>query len=541
MTAASDDTARVDAIPKRRRGRLSTDGHVSCGQRDSGVSECRVALDGVQAGDLYRDDNLALLPTFKSASVDLIYLDPPFFSNRQYEVIWGDEAEVRSFGQRWKGGIPHYAEWMKRRCMELHRVLKPNGSFYIHCDPTSSHYLKTMLDGLFGQGRFRNEITWQRTNTHSDAKRWSPVSDTILYYVKGDKPTWNPQHRAHDPAYVADKYRFEDEPNGRRYMLDNMTSPSPRPNMTYVWKGHEPPRFGWRYSKGTMAKLDAEGRIWYPDSKAKRPRLKRYLDEMPGPVVSDIWTDIPPINSRAREREGYPTQKPEALMRRIIAASSNPGDLVLDPFCGCGTTVAVAATMKRRWIGIDISPTAIRLIARRLNRHGIPFTPHRLPETEEALLELKPLEFQNWVIDAVYGVHSPRVVGDFGIDGYSFIERLPIQVKQQVKVGRGVVDEFETAIRRDGSHKGFIFAFSFTKGAHDEVARVRDEGLEIELVPVSTLLANPPDDLEPGPDFSDMLRDLYREAERAKVLAAQRMPKPRDLDMESLAIAAGVG
>jgi hypothetical protein len=308
--------------------------------------------------------------------------------------------------------------------------------------------------------------------------------------------------------------------------------------MTYVWKGHEPPRMGWRYSKETMAKLDGEGRIWYPDSKDKRPRLKRYLDEMPGPVVGDIWTDIPPVNSRARERQGYPTQKPEALMRRIISASSNPGDLVLDPFCGCGTTVVVAASLNRHWIGIDISPTAIRLIARRLNRAHIPHETHRLPETREALLELKPLEFQNWVIDAVYGVHAPRRTGDMGIDGYSFFERLPIQVKQQDSVGRKVVDEFETAIRRDGSHKGFIFAFSFTGGAHDEVARARNEGLEIELVPIQTLLDNPPDDLEPAPDFSAMLRDLYKEAERAKAQATPLSPRPRDLTIEDLV---GVG
>jgi DNA modification methylase len=297
-------------------------------------------------------ENLERLAEFPDDCIDLIYLDPPFFSNRQYEVIWGDEAEVRSFEDRWQGGIRHYVEWMRDRTRHLHRVLKPAGSFYLHCDSAANHYLKVMLDEIFGIERFRNEITWQRTNTHSDAKRWSPVSDTLLYYGKGEQPVWNPQRTTHDPQYVADKYRFED-PDGRRYMLDNMTSPNPRPNMMYVWKGHESPRMGWRYSKETMAKLDSEGRIWYPDSKDKRPRLKRYLDEMPGPVIGDIWTDIPPINSRARERLGYPTQKPEALLERIIAASSNQGDVVLDPFCGCGTTLAVAQRLGRQWIGIE--------------------------------------------------------------------------------------------------------------------------------------------------------------------------------------------
>lgn len=495
----------------------------------------------LEAGDLYCDDNLVLLPQLSPESIDLIYLDPPFFSNRDYEVIWGDEAEVRSFGERWKGGVANYIDWMQKRIDYLHRVLKPNGSFYLHCDPTSSHYLKVMLDGVFGQERFLNEITWKRTNAHSDAKRWSPVSDTILYYAKGDKPTWNPQHTQHDPAYVEDKYRHYD-PDGRRYQQTDMTSPSPRPNMVYVWKGHEPPRFGWRYSKETMAKLDAEGRIWYPDSKAKRPRLKRYLDEMPGPIVGDIWTDISPVNSRAREREGYPTQKPEALMERIIAASSNPGDMVLDPFCGCGTTVAVAARMLRRWIGIDISPTAIRVIRRRLNRARIPVRVHNLPETEEALRDLRPLEFQNWIIDDLGGTHAPRRVGDMGIDGYSFFERLPIQIKQSDKVGRNVVDNFETAVRRDGSHKGFIFAFSFGKGAYEEVARAKADGLEIELVTIATLLNNPSDsDAEPDTTLPELTQTLFAGARKARQKAARREPPPKRTIQELDASAKSVG
>ncbi len=179
------------------------------------------------------------------------------------------------------------------------------------------------MDAIFGPASFRSEITWQRTTSHSDARRWAPVADTILYYGKGQSPTWNVPYLPHDEGYVADKYRFED-PDGRRYRLDNMTSPSPRPNMTYEWKGHAPPALGWRYSRETMAKLDAEGRIWYPGSKSKRPQLKRYLDEMAGAVAGNVWADISPINSRARERLGYPTQKPEALLERIVVASSNP-------------------------------------------------------------------------------------------------------------------------------------------------------------------------------------------------------------------------
>lgn len=481
----------------------------------------------LETGVIYCDDNLARLQVLPSESVDLIYLDPPFFSNRQYEVIWGDEAEMRSFEDRWKGGISYYVDWMRKRVAELGRVLKPTGSLYLHCDPSASHYLKVMLDrrDVLGADAFRNEVTWQRTNTHSDAKRWSPISDRILYYSKSRQPTWNPPYVAHSEEYVADKYRFEDE-DGRRYQLDNITSPSPRPNMTYVWRGHEPPPNGWRYSRETMQRLHDEGRIWYPDSKKKRPRLKRYLDEMKGNVVGDVWTDIPPINARARERLGYPTQKPEALLARIIGASSNEGDVVLDPFCGCGTTIAVAERMRRRWIGIDISPTAVRLMKRRMDKIAVDVDVVGLPETEDELRALQHFEFQNWVIDAVLGTHAPRRSGDLGIDGYSFLERLPIQVKQSDKVGREVVDKFETAVRRDGSHKGYIVAFSFSKGAFDEIARARSEGLEIELVTVATLLDNP---LEQPPDdnLPDLTRQLLERAREAAAKRAVRQPPPR--------------
>ncbi len=493
----------------------------------------------LQTRALFCAENLDRLPEFPDKCIDLIYLDPPFFSNRQYEVIWGDEAEVRSFEDRWKGGIRHYIDWMQQRVGHMHRILKPTGSLYLHCDPAASHYLKVMVDQFFGAERFKNEITWKRTNTHSDAKRWSPVSDTILYYAKGARPTWNPQHTDHDPEYLADKYRFED-PDGRRYRLDNMTSPSPRPNMTYVWKGHDPPRMGWRYSKETMAKLEGEGRIWYPDSKEKRPQLKRYLDEMSGPVVGDIWTDIPPINSRARERLGYPTQKPEALLERIISASSNKGDIVLDPFCGCGTTVAVAERMQREWVGIDISPTAVRLIKRRMDKAGADdIVVEGLPETEDDLRWLKPFEFQNWIIQTLHGTHAPRKSGDMGIDGYSFFERLPIQVKQSEKIGRNVVDNFETAMRRDGSHKGYIIAFSFGKGAYEEVARAKADGLELCLVTVSTLLENPLDE-PPRPGLDVMTMELLEQAREAAARLRPRQAAPAHTADELVASDLGV-
>lgn len=437
---------------------------------------------------LYREDNLVQLAEFPDDCVDLIYLDPPFFSNRVYEVIWGDEAEVRSFEDRWAGGIQNYVEWMRERVAALHRVLKPTGSLYLHCDPHASHYLKVMLDDIFGMERFRSDITWQRTNVHNDAKRWSPVADTLLYYGKTGEVTWNAPYAAHSERYIEDKYRFTDA-SGRRFMLDNMTSPQLRPNMIYEWKGHAPPSNGWRYSRETMAKLDAAGRVWYPESKSKRPRLKRYLDEMSGSVVTNVWTDIPPINSQAAERLGYPTQKPLALMERIISASSKPGDIVLDPFCGCGTTVAAAHSLKRHWIGIDISSTAMEVMRRRLVKIGVRPVIENAPDSIPALKELKPFEFQNWVINAVSGTHSAKKVGDMGIDGYWFFTNEPIQVKQSEHVGRNVVDNFETAVRRAGHEAGYIMAFSFSRGAVEEVARAKhEEGLTIRLVRIAELL-----------------------------------------------------
>jgi len=441
-------------------------------------------------GVLYCEDNLKQLAIMPADCIDLVYLDPPFFSNRQYEVIWGDEAEVRSFEDRWAGGIQVYIEWMRDRLMEVHRVLALDGSVYLHCDPTASHYLKVMMDAVFGPQNFRSEITWKRTNVHNDSKGWSAVSDTILYYVRdtGEPFVWNPIRAAHNEAYIRSKYRFKD-PNGRAYMLDNMTSPNPRPNMMYEWKGHASPTMGWRYERKTMERLDTEGRIWYLDSKDKRPRLKRYLDEMAGTLLTNVWTDIDPINSQARERLGYPTQKPEALLERIIRASSNESDIVMDPFCGCGTTISVAHQLNRRWIGIDISPTACSLMVRRLAKIGVlDIQVYGLPATVDELRHLKPFEFQNWVIDRINGQQANRRTGDKGIDGWTFFLHDPVQIKQSEHVGREVVDKFETAIERDGKKSGAIVAFSFGRGAHEEVARVRRNGVNIHLLTVTDLL-----------------------------------------------------
>ena len=346
---------------------------------------------------IWTGDNLDIMRGMNSESVDLIYLDPPFNSNQNYAAPVGSAAAGAAFKDTWAlsdldvawmgliadeqpatahvlktAGLTHgkgmqsYLTMMAVRLMEMHRVLKPTGSIYLHCDPTASHYLKLLMDAFFGASNFMAEITWKRTSTHSDSRTFGSVADIILFY--GDQINTNDVRVPYDPEYVARFYRYDDDDGRGLYRLDNMTSPNPRPNLTYEWKGHQPPVKGWRYSQETMSKLHDEGRIWYPDKPKQRPQLKRYLNEMPGKLADNVWTDIPPINSQAKERIGYPTQKPLALLERIIKASSNEGDVVLDPFCGCATACVAADKLGRKWVGIDISPKAVELVNMRLQQ-----------------------------------------------------------------------------------------------------------------------------------------------------------------------------
>ncbi len=422
---------------------------------------------------LYCEDNLRQLTQFPPECVDLIYLDPPFFSNRHYEVIWGDEAEVRSFEDRWEGGIQVYINWMRERVIEMWRVLKPTGSLYFHCDPHASHYLKVMLDEVFGANRFRNEIVWKRTpfsgSSKARAQQLPRSHDTLLFYSKGDRWTWHPPTLAYSTAYLS-RFKWEDARGFYRKSLLKT------------------------YSAETLERLRAEDRLITPTRPGANYSYKQYLAESSGYVqVDDVWVDVNSLNPVARERLGYPTQKPEALLERVIASSSDEGDIVLDPFCGCGTTVAVAERMGRPWIGIDISPTAVNLMKRRLvkatNGRCTP-TVVGLPVDEADLRSLKPFEFQNWVIQRMCGTHSPRKSGDMGIDGFSFMVHDPIQVKQSDHVGRNVVDNFETAMERINKATGYIVAFSYTRGAREEVARARwTKRLDIQLLAVADLLA----------------------------------------------------
>jgi DNA modification methylase len=479
-TTAKPAVKPATAAPAASAGRLPS-------ARPSALLDTRV---------VYCGDNLERLAKLPDACVDLIYIDPPFNSNRNYEVFWGETKEKRSFEDR-HASTQAYIDYMRPRCVQLARVLKKTGSFYYHCDDHASHYVKVMLDAIFGHNNFQSEIIWKRTSARSDAHRINQVHDTIFLYTGSNEFTWNASYTPLDPTYVEDKYSHVDA-SGRRYMLDNMTSPNPRPNMMYEWKGHASPDKGWRYSKETMAELDAKGLVWYPTDKKKRPRLKRFLDDSPGIPLGSVWTDIPPVNSQAQERLGYPTQKPLPLLERIISASSNPNDIILDAFCGCGTALVAAQNLGRQWIGIDISPTACRMMAKRLRdvcnmKESEPrwkahqpdaFVVRDLPWTAEKLRALPHFEFENWAVIALGGIPNKVQVGDMGIDGRIFPvgtkpakgglfsdDWFPIQVKQMDKVGRPDIDAFQAVMEREGEggrQRGFFVSFGYTKDAEDE-------------------------------------------------------------------------
>jgi len=415
---------------------------------------------------LYYGDNLDVLRRYvKDETVDLIYLDPPFNSNTSYNVLFTERngsqaaAQIKAFEDTWTwdqpaaeayqevveaGGtvsrvmqafrtflgdndILAYLAMMAPRLVELRRVLKPTGSLYLHCDPTASHYLKMLMDAVFGPENFRNEIIWKRKagrgETNKRAIRFGVSHDVLLFYARTKEGLFNRQVRPNEPDYIASKFTHDDG-DGRLYRLDNLTSPSPRPNLRYEYKGYQPPANGWAVSLERMKQMDHEGRIWFPPDKTKRLQRKRYLDELEGETVDTLWDDIPPINSQAAERLGYPTQKPEALLERIINASSNPGDVVLDPFCGCGTTVAVAERLKRRWIGIDITQAGIVVIKKRLRDafgeeavYQVVGEPTSLPDAA-ALAAEDPYQFQWWALGLVGARPVEQKKGaDKGIDG----------------------------------------------------------------------------------------------------------------------------
>ena len=435
---------------------------------------------------LYYGDCLTIMAEWPNACVDLIYLDPPFNSNRQYNAIYKDETgrplpdqieafcdmweldeererairtmpvlmresgiddDVAEFWRLWmqalRGTQPRllaYLSYMAQRLLIMSRILKPTGSLYFHCDPTVSHYVKPLLDAIFGHQNFRSDITWRRINsTGRGIRRYANNADSILYYATGESFIWHPQFKPHDDAYRDKMYRHIDSKTGRRYRLDNLNGAGLRQGSSgQPWRGVDPSDTGSHWAvpgavlpesaKGlsTQEKLDLlekMGRIYWPPT-GKMPSYKRYLDEMSGTPIDTIWDDVNSIGSNAKERMGYATQKPLSLLERIIKASSNPGDVVLDPFCGCATTLEAAHRLDRKWIGIDIAIHAVKRVARiRLTERlglidGQGFTIEGVPltvEGEQDLWERDKYHFQKWAVEQIEGFVTTKRSADGGV------------------------------------------------------------------------------------------------------------------------------
>ncbi len=476
---------------------------------------------------LFYGDNLPILRDYVAdESVDLVYLDPPFNSSRNYNVLFRDErgkfseAQIEAFEDTWHwdrtaeqtyhdlvtdapdrvsrmiaalrdltgtSEMMAYLTMMAARLVELHRVLKPTGSIYLHCDPTASHYLKIIMDSVFGPLNFRTEIIWKRTSSHNDARRrFGFLSDTILYYAKTSNAVFHVQYSPYDESYVHDFYRHVDG-TGRRYRLDNLRSPNPRPNLTYDYKGYKPHPNGWAMTRDRMEQLDAEGRLYFPRDPNGRIQLKRYLDEMPGVPVGNVWDDILPVQSQAGERLGYPTQKPLALLERIVTASSNQGDVVLDPFCGCGTAIAAAQKLGRRWIGIDITHLSIALMKYRIcamfpdAQFNVIGEPEDIGSARQ-LAQDDRFQFQWWALSLVKakplgsdGGKTGKKGSDRGIDGIiNFIDDAsgkPKRVLVQVKSGHVQARDIRDLLGTLGNEGGEIGVFVTLEKATREMER----------------------------------------------------------------------
>lgn len=513
----------------------------------------------ITANTLFYGDNLEILTQYiPSGSVDLVYLDPPFNSNRAYNVLFKDEsnndseAQIVAFDDTWHWGpsaeqtyhalitdapdkvstmmnalrafiganqMMAYLVMMTARLVELHRVLKPTGSLYLHCDPTASHYLKMILDGIFGAENFRNEIIWKRADPKGHAyTRFSSSHDVIFFYTKTNNYIWNTQFADYDESYLESHYSNVEEKTGRRYTLSDCTNPNKdRPNLTYEWNGITKV---WRWTRERMQRAHDEGRLVY--SKSGVPRYKRYLDEMNGTPITSVWEDIAQINSQAAERLGYPTQKPLALLERIIEASTNPGDVVLDPFAGCGTAVTAAQKLGRRWIGIDITHLAIALQRYRFEAMfpGITFEVVGEPKDLGAAKQLAHddrYQFQWWALSLVRarplggtaGSKEGKKGSDKGIDGViNFIDDASGKAKRvlvQVKSGHvksGDIRDLVGTVEREKAEIGVFITLeepskdmvreAVTAGFYQPAyaGYERDLFPKIQILTIAELMAN---------------------------------------------------
>lgn len=473
------------------------------------------APDGF-VNQLYYGDNLHWLRQMPDAVADLIYLDPPFNSQRNYNLLFKQQkgqpsqAQIMAFEDTWQwSGLEYerfkeeprnapllklvdalysmlgdsemmaYVVMMAPRLLELHRVLKPTGSLYLHCDPVASHYLKIILDQVFGPQCFRNEITWRRTHSHGNVTRnYGKIADIIFWYSKSGEYKWTQLYTPFPVDYVEAAFRYRD-PDGRRWQSVTLRNPGPRPNLHYPFTAkngvtYQPHPNGWTYEPGRLKMLDDQNRLAYPSDPGGALRLKMYLDESPGTRLQNIWDDIPPIGSAAKERRGYPTQKPLALLERIIQASSNEGDVVLDPFAGCGTAIVAAERLGRKWIGIDITYLAINEVIDRLRTEKV--------EGRELVYELRgtPTDmvgaralfentaaqnhkpFEQWAVTLVGGRWSAKQGADRGIDGRIGLfdhKNTYREVVIQVKGGGCTlshVRDFARVIEREGAVLGVL-------------------------------------------------------------------------------------
>ena len=467
---------------------------------------------------LYFGDNLEILrEQVADESVDLIYLDPPFNSNATYNVLFREAsgessaAQIQAFDDTWHWSLESaeayedvvtegpkkladllqamrsflgqndmmaYLTMMAHRMIELHRVLKPTGSIYLHCDPTASHYLKLLMDATWGHERFLSEIAWKRTSAHSSAHRPGPVHDILLLYSKSSACIWNQQFQPYDEEYLSTFFEMADS-NGRKWKRMDLTGAGIRHGATgQPWRGIDITQKGrhWAYPPSELDALDKQGLIHWPSRPGGMPRLKQYADAMPGVPLQDMWTDIRPIHNLAAERLGYPTQKPEALLERIILASSNEGDVVLDPFCGCGTAVAVAERLGRRWMGIDITHLAISLMKSRLrDTFGEQLSEYDVVGAPEDAASARALatesahngryQFEYWalgLVDARPG-NNRRKGADAGVDGYvNFFDDDSGKAKTvlvQVKSGhvqRGIIATLKGDMEREQAEMGLL-------------------------------------------------------------------------------------
>ncbi len=451
----------------------------------------------------------SLLDEF-AGKVNLIYIDPPFNvgADFSFQVQVGDEddenesftkepsiIEQKAYRDTWGRGLDSYLQWFYETTALLYDLLSEDGSIYVHLDYHVSHYAKVILDDAFGADSFQNEIIWKRQTAHSDAQRYNPIHDTIFYFVKSPSAPFNHIHTAYDEGYTKSHYPYTDE-RGRRYGLWDMSSPHPRPNMMYEWKGYPAPPNGWRYEKKTMEKLEAEGRIHYPERGGK-PRLKRFLEEMPGIPLQDMWADLNAINSQAKEATGYSTQKPETLLERIINASSNENDLVLDCFCGSGTTAAVAEKLNRRWITCDLGRFAIHTARKRLLSipQVKPFVVQNLGKYERQVWQAAEFEGeggkgkkQEAARQKAYTDFILKLYGARPIEGYTWLHGLKAgrmvhvgAVDAPITVGdvTHILSEFKKSIgtgkdapsRNGADVLGWDFAFEINEVAKQQAAQ----------------------------------------------------------------------